>query len=201
MKEVIIEALACPKKSGKFKEQGFVRGVLYGEGMEATTSVKFDLMAIKNLIAHHGTNAKVWVKYEGVKKFGLVKEVQIESLTKKILHIDIQIIAKDQKMQLQVPIHFIGEEALKKAELELRISKHEVTLNGDMNLMPEYIDVDVSELELGGQVTYADFKLNDSLVTDDLELVYAVVNHLKLAAIEETETEVETEAVEPAKAE
>ena len=122
-------------------------------------------------------------------------------LSNKLLHIDIQVIAKDQKMKIQIPIRFVGEEALKAKDLELHISKHEVTVIGDMNKMPESIEVDVSKLELGGQVTYEDFKLDESLATDEKELAYGVINHLKLMTVEEPETETEVETEESAKAE
>ena len=194
MKKIIIEALERPKKSGKFKEQGYVPGVLYGEGMDASASVKFDAAVIRNLISQHGSNAKIWVDYQGTKKFGLLKAVQTETLSNKLLNIDIQIIAKDQKMKLQVPINFVGEDILKSKELELHVSRHETTVIGDMNLMPEGIEYDVSELALGDQVTYADFKLNDSLATDDSEYVYGVVNHRRIIAAEEP---VEAETVKP----
>ncbi|PKM67677.1 MAG: 50S ribosomal protein L25 [Firmicutes bacterium HGW-Firmicutes-2] len=199
MEEIIIEALERPKKSGKFKEQGFVPGVLYGEGIEATTSVKFDALIVRKLISHHGSNAKVWVQYKGSKKFGFVKEVQFDPLSRRLLHIDVQMVAKDQKIQLHVPIHFINEDSLKVNQLEFQIYKHEVTVTGDMTLMPEAIEVDVSTLALGDQITYADFKLEESLVTDDLELIYGVVNHLKVLEVEEPETDADGAAtVEPA---
>ncbi|KAF0092585.1 MAG: ribosomal protein L25 Ctc-form [Fusobacteria bacterium] len=201
MEKIIIKALERPKKTGKFKEQGFVPGVLYGEGMEGSASVKFDAAVIRNLISQHGSNAKIWVDYNGTKKFGFVKATQSDMLSNKLLHIDIQVIAKDQKMKIQIPIRFIGEEVLKAKDLELHISKHEVTVIGDMNKMPESIEVDVSELELGGQVTYEDFKLDESLVTDEKELAYGVINHLKLMKVEEPETETEVVAEESVKPE
>jgi hypothetical protein len=70
-----------------------------------------------------------------------------------------------------------------------------------MKKMPEAIEFDVSQLELGAQVTYEDFKLDDSLVTDDKESAYGVVNHLKLMKVEETETVSEVGTVEPVKPE
>lgn len=192
MKKIIIEALERPKKSGKFREEGFIPGVLYGEGMEESASVKFDAAVMRNLISQHGSNAKIWVDYKGTKKFGLLKAVQTEVLSNKILNIDVQVIAKDQKMKLQVPIYFIGEDILKSKELELHVSKHEATVIGDMNLMPESIEIDVSTLALGDQVTYKDLKLNDDLVTDDSEYVYGVVNHRRVVAAEATEAVAET---------
>ena len=51
MEKIIIKALERPKKTGKFKEQGFVPGVLYGEGMEGSASVKFEAAVIRNLIS------------------------------------------------------------------------------------------------------------------------------------------------------
>lgn len=201
MDKIIIKALERPKKTGKFKEPGFVPGVLYGEGMDASASVKFDAAVIRNLISQHGSNAKVWVDYKGTEKFGFVKATQSDALSNKLLHIDIQVIAKDQKMKIQIPVRFVGEEALKAKDLELHVSKHEVTVTGDMNKMPESIEIDVSKLELGDQVTYENFKLDESLVTDDKETAYGVVNHLKLMKVEDTETETEVETVDAAKPE
>lgn len=201
MEKIIIKALERPKKTGKFKEVGFVPGVLYGEGMDASAAVKFDAAVIKNLISKHGSNAKIWVDYNGTEKFGFVKATQSDALSNKLLHIDIQVIAKDQKMKIQIPVRFIGEDLLKARELELHVSKHEVTVTGDMNKMPESIEFDVSKLELGAQVTYEDFKLDKSLVTDDQESAYGVVNHLKLMKVEETETVAETGTIEPVKPE
>jgi large subunit ribosomal protein L25 len=201
MDKIIIKALERPKKTGKFREEGFVPGVLYGEGMEGTASVKFEAAVIRNLISQHGSNAKIWVDYNGTKKFGFVKATQSDPLSNKLLHIDIQVIAKDQKMKIQIPIRFVGEEALKEKDLELHISKHEVTVIGDMNKMPESIEVDVSKLELGEQVTFEDFKLDESLVTDEKELAFGVINHLKLMQVEETETEAVAETEETVKPE
>ncbi|MDD2371659.1 MAG: 50S ribosomal protein L25 [Firmicutes bacterium] len=192
MKKIVIEAQERPKKPGKFREIGFVPGVMYGEGIEGSTSVKFNALAIKNLIAQHGSNAKIWVDYAGTKKFGLVKAVDTEPLSGNIIHLDVQMIAKDQKMKLQVPIHYIGEELLKEKDLELHISKHEVTLVGDMNKMPESIDVDVSKLESGAQITTSDLNLDKSLATDDTETVYGVVNHRRVVVAEE-----EVEVIKP----
>lgn len=195
MEKIIIKALERPRKTGKFKEEGFVPGVLYGEGMEASAAVKFEGAVLNNLISKHGSNAKIWVDFNGTEKFGFIKDTQRDALSNRLLHIDIQVIAKNQKMKIQIPVRFIGEETLKGRDLELHVSKHEATVTGDMNKMPETIDFDVSQLELGAQVTYADFKLDESLVTDDKESAYGVVNHLKLMKTEETENTIEAEKV------
>lgn len=195
MEIIILKALERPRKTGKFKEEGFVPGVLYGEGMEASAAVKFEGAVLNNLISKHGSNAKIWVDFNGTEKFGFIKDTQRDALSNRLLHIDIQVIAKNQKMKIQIPVRFIGEETLKGRDLELHVSKHEATVTGDMNKMPETIDFDVSQLELGAQVTYADFKLDESLVTDDKESAYGVVNHLKLMKTEETENTIEAEKV------
>lgn len=195
MEKIILKALERPSKTGKFKEEGFVPGVLYGEGMEASAAVKFEGAVLNNLISKHGSNAKIWVDFNGTEKFGFIKATQRDALSNRLLHIDIQVIAKNQKMKIQIPVRYIGEETLKGRDLELHVSKHEATVTGDMNKMPETIDFDVSQLELGAQVTYADFKLDESLVTDDKESAYGVVNHLKLMKTEETENTIEAEKV------
>lgn len=200
MKEIILEAIERTKQIGKFKEIGFVPGVLYGDNVSGATSVKFDAMALDKVLTNHGSNAKVWIKYDGNKKFGFMKEVQKHPVSGTVIHVDVQIVSKDQEIKLQIPVNFKGEDELKNKQLQLQVYKSEINVLGKMALMPDAIYVDVSMMELGDKITQANFDLDKQInLSEKEDEVYGVITNLKDQSIDstvetETETETETEA-------
>lgn len=197
MEEIILEAIERVKQPGKFKEIGFVPGVLYGDNVTGATSVKFDTIALKKVIARHGSNAKVWVKYNNNKQFGFIKEVQKDAISGTINHIDVQIVAKDHEIKLQLPIIFKGDESLRNDQLELQIYKSEISVSGKMALLPEAVHFDVSEMKLGNTITIKDFNLDKHInVLENEDEVYGIVINLKVVPVDEEETDEATEATE-----
>ena len=109
MEKVILDAFERIPGNKKFKEDGFIAGVIYGDNIKEAISVKFELVPLKKILGKHGSNAKVWVKYGEDKKFGFVKEIQRHPVSAIINHVDIQIVALDHEIKLQLPISFKGE--------------------------------------------------------------------------------------------
>ena len=199
MEEIILEAIERVKQSGKFKEIGFVPGVLYGDSVTGATSVKFDTIALKKVIARHGSNAKVWIKYDNNKEFGFIKEVQKDAISGNITHIDVQIVAKDHEIKLQLPIVFKGDDSLKNIQLQLQVYKSEINVSGKMALMPDAIYVDVSEKKLGDTITLKDFDLDKQInVIENEDEVYGAIINLKVLP---TESDDETTEITETKAE
>ncbi|PKM52096.1 MAG: 50S ribosomal protein L25 [Firmicutes bacterium HGW-Firmicutes-7] len=195
MEEVVLEAIDRVKQTGKFREVGFVPGVLYGDIANAT-SVKFDASAIRKVITHHGSNAKVWIKYKDSKKYGFIKEVQLNPLSKTLTHIDVQIVSKDHEIKLQIPIVFNGEDELRHKELHLHAYRSDITVIGKMAIMPDIVTVDVSEMALGDTITFEMFHLDEHLSVEKEDEIYGAIVHLKKQVVDEgdeTDTEVETE--------
>ena len=196
MEEIILEALERRKQPGKFRENGFVPGVLYGDSTIDSISVKFEEAALKKIIATHGTNAKVWIKYKNDNKSGFIKEVQKNRISGSIIHIDVQLVSKDQELKLQIPIVFKGENELKQRQLQLQVYKSEITVIGKIAMMIDAIYVDVSEKQLGDTITLNNLDLDKQLkVSEKEDVVFGVIINLKSQPIE-IEIEVETEKTE-----
>ena len=199
MEEIILEAIERVKQPGKFKEMGFVPGVLYGDSVTGATSVKFDTIALKKVIARHGSNAKVWIKYDNNKQFGFIKDLQKDAISGNITHIDVQIVAKDHEIKLQLPIVFKGDDSLKNIQLQLQVYKSEINVSGKMALMPDAIYVDVSEKKLGDTITLKDFDLDKQInVIENEDEVYGAIINLKVLP---TESDDETTEITETKAE
>lgn len=183
MGEIVLNAVQRILKSGKFNEIGYIPGVLYGEGVEKPTSVKFNELALKKILTSHGANAKFWINYESNKVFGFIKEIQREPVTMKLVHIDVQLVSKDQEVKMQLPINYKGKEELNLKQLNLQINKLEIAVIGNANIMPDSVDIDVSGKILGDTITLKDFSLNPLIkISGTTEEIYGTITYLKGSA-------------------
>lgn len=197
MEQIILNAEERIKKTKKFKEKGFIPGVLYGENVTKANSVKFEEVPLKKILAKHGSNVKLWVKYGNEKKFGFIKEIQRHPVTNKIIHLDIQLASKDHEVKAQVPIIFKGEEGLKSRQLQLQIQKSDVDILGKIDLMPEVIHIDVSEKNSGDTITIKDLNLNEQLkIHDKQDEIYAAITRVVDKPMDEETTTTDEEAKE-----
>lgn len=197
MEETILKASDRNRKRGKFREKGYIAGVIYGDKVEAANAVKFDSADLLQVLRKHGRNARVTISYDNQQTQGFIKEIQKDPISQQITHVDVQVVSKDQEVKLQVPLVFRGEEELAARGLQLLVYKPEVTILGTMDAVPESIDVDVAQLNAGDSITAENFSMPPQLkVSDKEDTVFAGINHLQVEAAEgvtEAETETETE--------
>jgi len=195
MEKVILNAFERTAGNKRFKEDGFIAGVIYGDSVKVATSVKFELLPLRKILAQHGANAKVWVKLGEDMKFGFVKEIQRHPVTAKINHIDVQLVSQNHEIKLQIPIAFKGEEALLARTLQLQVLKSDIDVFGKMTLMPDAVSFDVSEMNFGDTVTIKNFTLDAEIkINDKDDEVYATVVEVK-EQLEEEEDVVASEEV------
>lgn len=188
MEENILNAIERTKQSGKFRERGFVAGVVYGDSITAANSVKFETVALNKVLVRHGSNAKVCINYNDSKKLGFIKEVQRDALSGLVTHIDVQIVSKDHEIKLQIPVIFKGEDVLALKQLQLQVYKSEITVSGRMDLMPDAIHVDVSDMKVGDSITPNHFNLDKQLnVSEKEDTVYGMI-YQSINETAETET-------------
>jgi len=202
MEEIILDAVERTMQPKRCREAGFTPGVLYGDSVTNAITVQFETVALKKILATHGSNAKVWVKYGGNKKFGFVKEVQRHPVTAKVTHIDVFLVSQDHEVKMQIPITFEGRDSLD--NVQLQVHKSEIEVLGKAALMPEAVVVDVSTMVLGDTITSVNFNLDKQLkITDSENEVYGIITVLRELAVEpeavvvaETTTEAEAETKE-----
>lgn len=196
MEEITLYASERPIKSGKFKEPGFIPGVLYGDNIQEAISVKFDESNLRKTISRHGAHAKVWIQYNNSKKFGFIKDLQKHPVSHKLLHIDVQLVSRDHEVKMQLPIVFKGEDGLRNKQLLLHVHKAAVDVVGKVDSMPDAITVDVSNKEQGDTITSNDFDLNQEIKITTDEEVYGTISVLKTQTLEELTEDAALEANE-----
>ena len=127
----------------------------------------------------------------------LPKDIQLHPVKENILHIDFLRVGENTTVTLFVPVKFINEnecEGLKQGGV-LNIVRHEVELKSPVSKIPEFLEANLSGLEIGDSIHISSIKLEDDVKTiiQDRDFTIATVAPPTVMKIEETTQEVESE--------
>lgn len=166
---------------------GWIPGVLHGPGA-TSVPVQFDKSELLKILSKHGTNAKVWIMLEKQKEFGIVKEVQKDPLDKRVLHVTVLIVPKDQEVKMHVQILFHGKDELEARILHVQVFKGEIELQGKAQSMPESVTADVTGRENGDHILLKDIEIPKGFkVLDEENEIYGVIKETRTVAAEAPE--------------
>lgn len=199
MEKVILKAQMRTDSPKKVRLEGFIPGVLNQSDL-TSTSVQFEKTALNKIISLHGSNAKIYVELGKDEKFGFIKEIQKNPLDRKIIHVAIQLVSKDQEIKMHIPIVFHGREELEHRLLLLQVMKSDIEVTGKTANLPDSVIVDVSKMEAGDTVTASLMNLPKEVKVHDADNeIYAVIKLTK-EVIEEEPVVGEAEAAATAAA-
>jgi large subunit ribosomal protein L25 len=182
--------------SYKLKQQGRIPGVLYGPDYE-TVNVSLDGKKILSIINKPKLrNAIFSVELENEDKpvRVLLKEIQTDPVKNRLLHVDLYAISADKEMTLVVPVKLTGHPiGLDKGGL-LEQQMREVEIKCLPDKIPEFIEADVSNLDMGFNLHLSDIEFPEGVVpVTELKRTVAVItepeSEEKLEALEEGLTE------------
>jgi len=154
-------------KVKRVRAAGYVPGVVYGQGKEATP-LKFREIDLVRLLRAGG--ASQLIELRGLKKRpvkALLREVQRHPTRRNILHVDFYAVEMDVAVRTEIPVHFVGESEAMKAGAVLihHLDKIDIEcLPGDI---PEHFVVDLSSLK----------SVDDIIQVSDLDLPKGVTLH------------------------
>ena len=144
----------------KLRAAGQVPGVIYGHGREpqslTVNAREFDRLAERVRI----TSTVIELALDGRTARTLVRELQRDPLRRNVLHIDFQELVAGEKVNVSVPLRFIGTaEGVKSAGGILEEVIHTLDVRVDPSNIPDHIDVDVTPLTIGHGLHVRDLKL------------------------------------------
>ncbi len=145
------------RNARRLRRQGLVPGVLYGKGHARAIVVgERDLRTA--LTGPSGLHAIVDVLLDGQKTphHAVLKEYQQHPLRGVITHVDFHEVRLDQPIHASVAIHLVGESPGVKQGGVLQQVVREVNVEALPAAVPEHIEVDLSELQVGGTLRLED---------------------------------------------
>lgn len=177
----------------KLRVLGKIPAVIYGHG---TDPVHVALPAHQIGLLLRRANAVLELDVEGTTHLTLVKDVQKDPFLQIIEHLDLIVIRKGEKVQVEVSVHLTGEAASGTiADLDSKVLMLEV----EATSIPQNVVVSIDGLDDGAQIHAKDVVLPEgaTLISDP----DAVVVYVHLPAEEEEEEPAEAEATEAPAAE
>jgi large subunit ribosomal protein L25 len=177
---------------------GLVPGSLFGHGEPVTVQVP--ARALEEYLRHHAPGGILNVELDGKKAPALLRELDRDPLTGRVLTVGFQRVGLDERIRAAVPIVVTGEEALTKEGLVLQRQLEEIEVMARVDRLPEGIAVDVTGFQAGDAVRLGDltFPAGVEPTMKDAELPVLIVTAPTLRA--EAEVEVKEAAAPPPEA-
>ena len=177
----------------KLRAQGLVPAVLYGPAREAI-SLSVKLRELEKVLRQvQGRTAFLSLEMgEAEPAMAVVREIQRDALGKRYLHLDFYEVRRDQVLQMEVPLEFVGEAAGLEQGGVVEIQTRTVMVEGTVLTIPENITVDLSALQVGDSIHVEQIELPEGLglITDPSVAVASCVVPM---VVEETGAEGEEE--------
>jgi large subunit ribosomal protein L25 len=148
--------------SRRLRHAGRVPGIVYGAGKDAQP-VDLDhkelYLALKNEAFH---SSVLSLNLEGTKEPVLLRDFQMHPYKQQVLHVDFQRVDADHKIHVKVPLHFLNADIAPGVKLGGGVVSHlmtEVEVTCLPGSLPEFIEVDLANLEAGHSLHLSELKL------------------------------------------
>jgi len=182
----------------QLREQGKVPGVVFGKNIGKSTPIAIEEKALIQLIRSN-PNAVVQLEVPSIgSQPAMLSDVQRDPLTRHLLHCDFHQIDMNRAVRTQARLETTGTAPGDQEGGIVQIMLHELEIQCLPGSIPEFIEVDISKLQIGENILAGDLQLPQGVtMRTDPELVVVTI----LAPQKDlTEEEAEDAAVESAEA-
>ena len=150
------------------RRDGNIPSILYGRETEPIPIVVNPVDLKKALSTEAGENTLLEIKVEGgdgeISKLALLRDIQFDYLTSQPIHLDFQEVQMKEKLNVRVPVRFLGiATGVKNEHGILEEILREIEIECFPKDIPNFIEVDVSALGLGDSIHIGDLMLSGDL--------------------------------------
>ena len=157
-------------KAKKLRREGFVTGVLYGKEMKENVALKFEEKEALRFMKDAKEGAQAALDIEGETVNAMVKNIDYDPMSKKVLALDFQALVAGEVVSATVPVHFLNEEIVQ-GVFEPELS--EIHYKADPAHLLDPIEIDLAKLPAGTKNMYVkDLKLEEKGVNVSINKVF-----------------------------
>lgn len=159
--------------SRRLRHADVVPAILYG-GAEKPQSLQFVHKDVYMASQHEWFYSSILdLKIDGKNQKVLLRDMQRHPYKQRLLHLDFQRVNENEALKIRVPLHFLNQEkspAGKTAGVLITHELNEIVVSCLPKDLPEFIEVDLSNLTQGDIVHLSDLKLPAGLEIPELKL-------------------------------
>lgn len=148
--------------SRRLRNSGQTPGIIYG-GTSAPVNVALDHNALYHALKKETFHSSILeLELDGKTEQVLLRDFQMHAYKQLVLHVDFQRVDASQKIHVKVPLHFVNADVSPAVKLHGGIIGHVLS---DLDIsclpkdLPEFVEVDLSTLDIGHSIHLADLKL------------------------------------------
>ena len=187
------------RPAARLRREGKIPGVIYGHGIDpiAVAVDGRDLRAALSTDA--GVNALLSMKVDGQSHLTMARVIQRHPVRHTVIHVDFQIVRRDEVMSVEVPLTLVGEAgAVHRDDGVVAQELYSLTVKATPDRIPHAIEVDISALEVGTTIRVGDLTMPAGVSTEVDPEAPVVVGQPPQAAAEMAAVEAEAGAEEAA---
>jgi len=148
--------------SRRSRRGGNVPGIIYG-GDSAPTPILLDHNTLYHALRKEAFHSSILnVTLDGKNVRALLRDVQMHPYKQQVLHVDFQRVEGNKKIHMRIPLHFINAEispAVKLGGALINQVINELDISCLPKDLPEFIEVDLSEMQVGDTLHVSELKL------------------------------------------
>lgn len=160
----------------KIRRNGQTPCIIYGEFLEDPISAKIENCELLKLFKENTPGSIIPLDVDGKVMNCVIKEIQKDNLGK-VIHLDFQFVKQNEVIKMKIPVKFIGESNIESRNLVFEICNPTLEFHGNVEKIPEEIEVDVSDMKFEDKVLAKDICVPEGveLITNP-DTILAVVN-------------------------
>lgn len=185
MEKVVLKAnvrkTGTKSDKNQLRKNGVVPGVYYSKH-DQTVSISIPENSINPLVFTAETHLISLQLDAGQEHDCIIKDVQFDPVTDKVVHFDLQGLTSGETFQLEVPVQLIGNPVGIKEGGVLHQFLHKLEVECLPKDIPQHIEINVQELAIGDSIHVKDIKFENIEILNDEEAVIVSVAHPKVEA-------------------
>ncbi|WP_448567460.1 50S ribosomal protein L25/general stress protein Ctc [Thalassotalea ganghwensis] len=154
--------------SRRLRHANKVPAILYGEGQEPVSLTLAHNKVFRAQQEEAFYSHVLTLNVDGKPVECLIKDMQRHPFKPVIMHLDFMRVDAKHAVHTNVPLHFINEEAVVKKGATVAHHMAEIAITCLPGNLPEFIEVDVADLEVGQTLHLSDIKLPKGVTSDEL---------------------------------
>jgi large subunit ribosomal protein L25 len=124
---------------------------------------------------------------EGSKHKAIIKDVQYHPVTDRTLHVDFLEVAEDKAVTIKLPIKLTGSSKGVLNGGKLRTVTRKLKVNGLPSALPEFIEIDITDLKIGQSIKVAEVNVDGLAFLDAANAVVVAVKRSRVVVADEEE--------------
>ncbi len=181
---IVAEIREKPGKSScrKIREKGRTPAIFYGPDTPPVL-LSIDSRDLEKILSSpKGANTVIELNFINSKdqsqsqKMAILKDWQVHPVRRTWLHADLYEISVNRPIVVNVPLQFTGKAKAVELGGILEEVRREISIECLPNMIPQFIEVDVSDMDFGQSIHVLDLRLGEGIkVVDDPDLTLVTI--------------------------